>query len=635
MSLEDLEKELYGQRSHRPKKSAPAPREEKKDPFSGEIMETGDTPWQKNSAPAEIFSAGRSLDRLEHYGKMTLIPLAAVFLGLLAFSGVYLYQYFSVKDVALQISLPKEVMVGEAFQATVSFSNVSGKTLRETRISLSLPEGIVSLDEEGKRVLVRDVGDVSANTSLKEEFKLLMIGKSFSTHDIAGEASYRFDADTLSSRFEKRVVTNILSRESVLVIDLVVPEKVFSGEEFEAQVKYRNISNSSLAQAAVELEIPKEFTLGSAESAFVFPNLPLSELAAKGSGSAVFSGSLIGQEFAFFSVRAAGKIRIGSRVIEIVSKTASISIVPSPLRLTLRTDKNDPIIYPGETVRYYAEFSNESDVSLSDLVLSLQLRGEMYDFNSVESDGYFNNTTQTLAFTAANTPSLKQLEARSGGSVSFRIGTKTGYPITRLADKNFILKISGVISSSTVAPGIIADKTMGLALFEQKIGGQLDFSQKVYFNETTPGMRNIGALPPKAGSPIQYTVHWNLAARGVDFSGTKIKASLGPGIKWTGKVVSNIAAVPVYQERTQEVVWEVGDLNSGKGVIESGPNVVFQIEFIPAIHQIGTQFPLLLKTEVEGRDAFAGKEVRQELRMLESKDLSDFNLPSRYDRVVN
>ena len=107
-----------------------------------------------------------------------------------------------------------------------------------------------------------------------------------------------------------------------------------------------------------------------------------------------------------------------------------------------------------------------------------------------------------------------------------------------------------------------------------------------------------------------YTVHWQISNVSNDLDGVRVKTVLPQGINWTNYQInrSNKGLVS-YNERTQEVVWDVGKVPACVGTTMSTYELIFQIGLTPSINQVG-QTPILINAStIEGRDTFTNNNL--------------------------
>jgi len=632
MSLEDLEKELYGQKIS---KESPKKEVENKNNYKDAVVEN---PWATSYLKEEQKSGNQigKINKFDKYGKFLIVFLVVVLIGFMGLVGFYLYQYFTTKDVNIEAVVQKEVLVGVPFQASYTYENLSKKVLMSPEISFELPEEALYLNDVSKRVVVEKLDRIEPGEIVKKEFNVIIIGKSLSTYKFNSVLSYSYEASALTSRFDKSKSFEILARDSVIGIDVATPGKVLNGEDFEVHISCQNMSLEKIEGARIQVSLPDNFKVKNSDPTLDDQNgFLINSLDPNERKDFVISGAMSAKAYTYFSIGAKAQVAVGSQFYDVNEKNSSISLSPSSLGLAINSSKEGKVVFPGEEVKYTLNFVNNSDINLSDVVLEAKIVGQMFDIKTVMTDGYFNDKDNTITWTASNLGMLKELKAKESGSVSFGVMLKSSYEGDRISDKNFVIKVDGTIISPTVPYGVVADKTIGIYSIENKIGGNLFFDQTMNFDELSGDIKNNGSLPPRVNQEIQYTIHWQVGAMASDYKDIKISSFLGPGVKWTGKIKSNISNVPIYNERTQEVVWEIPSVLSGRGLSDSPIEAIFQVSFVPSINLVGKSFEVISKTDMSAIDSFTSELKTISVDSFDSKDLSDSNLMDGYYIVTN
>lgn len=522
------------------------------------------------------------------------------------------YQARSVRGLDIEIGAPEQVLLGVPFTVTVNVANSAQNILQDIKLNLNIPEGVVFIGEQqDKTVEFKDIGDLGVGSLIKEEFQLMAISGEDTFKRLEADVSYL--PFSLASRFEKSEAIDVGVRGSGIVLDLTAPAKVFSGEGLEVVISYRNVSDRDFRNLKLRMEYPPIFSfLKSSIAPDVSNNVwELGDLRSGSEGTIKINGSVIGQAKSFFDFKGSidGEFLGESYIISSRSVTQTVETSPLSLNILLNGDQ-DVIVRPGDALNYSLNYANNVDIGLRDVIISAQLVGEMFDQSTLVTDGFLRSFDKTIVWNAANTPSLAVVSPGASGKVEFKIDVKDLYPIKRLNDKNFILKINATIESPTVPQFVVAAKTISVTSQEAKVAGQATIDAKAFFRDASSGIVNKGSLPLKVGKATNFTIHWLITNYGTDIKNVEVKSFLGGNVRFTGEAKSNTATIPTYNERTQEIVWMIDSISAGSGVLSRPLEAIFQVEAIPSVSDIGKYMTLLQGTQFKATDDFTGLEMQ-------------------------
>lgn len=507
-----------------------------------------------------------------------------------------------------------DVYLGKPFGVEVTFSNNSDKVLKNVALNLSLPDGVYFVGEsEGQRVFQKNIGDFGPGSLNKETFELIATDGAQSVKKLEAELRYVV-AGGGSATFEEMAEVEFSIEKPVISLELTAPEKVFSGENFDLLIKYKNETEETLKDVNLRVLYPGAVYqfLGSTEKPASANNLWELGNISKGEGGEIrISGSIVGAEGSFseFKILLETSIKGEKYAINTQSLRVGVSVAPLSLAIELGNNSQD-VVSPGETVRYNLKYKNNSSIALKNVIVSAGLVGELFDFSTLKTSGVFNASNNTLSWSALSVPELESLAPGDEGSVAFDLKLKVDYPIKRFSDKNFLLKVKGRIESRTVPPDTSADKTVSVADLESKIAGKIAVDAKAFYRDASSGILNSGLYPPQVGKPTQFTIHWILKNYSTDVSNVKVFAVLQSGVKFTGKVKGIDSSEPVYNASTKEVVWAIDKVVAGKGVLGQPLEVIFQVEITPGQNTVGQILDLIGPTQVEANDDFTGLELK-------------------------
>lgn len=534
---------------------------------------------------------------------------------LLISTGIVFFFYYQAKtarglDLELSVS-ERSVKVGVPFEIKVKISNSSNNVLQNTVLTVNLPEGLVFLGPvEDKTIESKAIGSLGSGSITEESFRAIAVGGEQSVKIIKANVSY-VPTSLGGSVFEQTAKADVNVVGSGIEMDISSPEKVFSGEVLEIVVKYRNSSAIDFRNLKLVLDHPAAFEIISSSlepDVFNKNSWDFGDLRPNSDGEVSIKGRVNGPDGAFYDLKIFLTAEFFGNNYVVFEKTATLSISPSPLSLSIGVN-DDPnyIAGPGEDLFYTIGYLNNTEVALKDVIITAKLTGEMFDLSRVETSGFLQGTQNSIIWNAARVPELANILPGTGGSVHFRLRTKNAYPITRIGDRNFTLKVNAQIESPTVPYFVSAEKTLGQAELITKVRGRLIGAAKGFFRDANSGILNSGPMPPQVGESTQFTLHWELANTSTEMQNITLRAFLGPNVIFTGVTKSDLATSPVYNPRTQEVVWEIDRLAATKGFLTEPAKAIFQVSLTPSLDQQGSFATLIGETSLTATDTFTGE----------------------------
>jgi len=229
------------------------------------------------------------------------------------------------------------------------------------------------------------------------------------------------------------------------------------------------------------------------------------------------------------------------------------------------------------------------------LFLVTRLEGPV-EFESINSEfGKTNLTDRSILWDWRDIPGLQYLSGGEEGKVEFWIDLKRDWEIGP-ADKNFVLR--NEISLSQVREE-----------FETKINSRLEISQKGFFQDEI--FENSGPIPPRVEETTTYTIIWQVRNSYNDVENVKVRAVLPPGVKLTGKIFPEDEKQKfTFDSGSGEILWDVGNLAVGTGILSPQKTLAFQIALTPPENQKGLVATLINEAKVSGEDQFTGMSLR-------------------------
>ncbi|MCL5733349.1 MAG: hypothetical protein M1334_01635 [Patescibacteria group bacterium] len=573
--------------------------------------------------------------------KWIIAGVIFAFIIALAITAVNFYFYYQNsiinQGVGIEFSGDTKAYLGQSFQLTVNYFNNSNLVLKNASLSLILPDGIYFLDSNnGQRVEQKSIGDLGPGSIGNATYNLIALNGAQSLKKIQASLSYDLLQTTIN-HFERQSSVDISILDPVVSVSLSAPQNIVSGENFDLTVNYKNNTSQTLSGVSLALVYPSAYNFGTSSIKPSSGNnvWNLNSLAPGTSSSFTITGSIVGPDQSFFEIDANTNTQVNNQNYQIDSQKIQLAITSSPLSVSISLNDNPNYVSKlSDNLNYTITYKNNSSFAFQNAIITAALTGDLYDFASVQTNGYFNGLTQTFTWNASNLPELASVAPNQEGSVNLIINTKSSYPIRMISDKNFSLKLKAKIASQTVLPNSNTSQTIGLAELDTPIQGQISIASEGYFRDAASGILNSGPFPPKVNQSTEYTVHWLITNYATDVSNIKIQAALAANVTWTGTVKSSIASQPVYDPNSNTITWQIDNIPATTGVISPPVEAIFQIKDMPAITQLSNAAPLVGPVTLTATDDFTNTQLSASADAISTSLLSDPTIASQQGIVT-
>jgi len=189
-------------------------------------------------------------------------------------------------------------------------------------------------------------------------------------------------------------------------------------------------------------------------------------------------------------------------------------------------------------------------------------------------------------------------------------------PVSDFADKNFTVLTTAQIDCFDVPLALVGTQLRGENKFEVKINSRLALKTKGLFNDSL--LPNSGPLPPRVGQKTTYTIYWQVLNISNDLSNVSVEAYLPSYVSWQGKTYPGEEDIK-YDAGSGKVVWNIGRLSAGVGVLLPVKQVAWQVGFTPSISQVGNTATIVKEARITGDDTFTGEIITSSVNALASE----------------
>ncbi len=565
---------------------------------------------------------------LSKRGKGRIIFLGFLFLVLLVVGAVIWQLFFTNRGVNFDIVYPKTTMVGENFPLYVQINNKSFNTLYNTKIVFYFPQGVYQDGLVSKNKIEIPLSTIKKGEKFQKTIKLTAVSPPKTTEKIKAVLKWRVSGFQVGLEKEKNI--EIIVTKPAINLSLSLPKKIIPGVPFSVEVIYRNNLLNPIEGAILKIDLPSEFKVVSSEPDVKdFKNILLDKILANQQKRIIIKGVVSFSKQKNFSFGATVGFNDQEEKFLLVDQqkgTVSVSGSLLPVELTLNGSR-DYIAHLGEDLTYTIKFSNKTEVALSDVVVKAYLKGDLFDFRSVISDGYFDSLNNVITWNGGNNKFLKLIGSQENGQVSFNVKLKRKFPQQNFK-KNYYLDVKVEVESLSIPYYVAANKLVGSDEIKNKIRGDLDFQCLAFFRDAKSGFINNGPWPLKVNQPTEFTVHFLIKNYATDLENVKVKSVLGDGAVFEGlghfKKIGNFPD-PVYNERTNELSWSIANIPAWQGIKSLPLELIFQVKLTPSLNKVGLGIDLIKYALLEAKDSFSGLTIIKKCPAIKTNNLYLFD----------
>ena len=625
MSLKEIEGKIYEREDEDPKKKAGLSgysnlSEKTENPFAPTFFKNEERKkeeiWIKEDEE-------RKAKRKKIIKVIALSFLAIVLLSSAVWGALYIRKSsFSEDKVTVSISGPEEVQSGDLVTFEINYKNDNRAALKDAVIHFNYSENFKPLDNlniesDGPNSSRFNIGTVKGGEEGKIEFR----GKFFGTKGLLTyiSAKLEYSSSNFSSQFVAEGKYGILISSSPLEIEVIAPQNVSSGGTVSLVVKYRNSGQQAFRDLKMKVEWPDGFAVTTSEP------LPASSsniwyignLEEGQSGEVKIAGTLSGQpqeekQFKFFL----GEFGSNNSFVSYNEASRSVKVIgPTITLLQTVNEKSDNLfVNTGDSLFFKIKFKNTSDVALKDLILTEEISSPMLDYASYrdagEAQGALDSGKGTVTWKAPGFEKLRVLNPGEERELSFSIKVKDRISISSTKDKNFAFTALCRIESPDIPTPEGENKTISGNGIVIKLNSKIIVREEGYYNDSD--IPNTGPLPLKVGQETTFTIHLKAENLFNDITDGKVVVTFASNVFWKNNFLPKGANVD-YNDRTNEMTWNIGSLPAGVGAITDPKELIFQIGLNPSANLAG-QYPELIKSTVfSAKDAFTGQNLETRL----------------------
>jgi len=550
------------------------------------------------------------------------IIILAVIVGIY---GLYYYQrnIYSKDILKLEVLGPTETDLLQEITYTVKYKNNGNVRLEEPELVFEFPDNSIPANGTSLRIVKKAdelEGAIYPGQEKTFTFTARLMGQEGEAKEVKATLSYR--PKNLKARYESKTSFTTVIKKVALNFDFDLPAEIESGKELAFRLNYFSNVDYPLSGLGVVIDYPVGFEFIDSTPKSLEKNEWEVGLLNKAQGGRIeISGKLtgeVGEEKVF-------RAKIGSwkdgEFILLKEVARGITMIRPALYITQQINNNPKFVAnPGDLLHYEIFFKNIGEEYLTDLFLLVNLSGSAFDFVTIQApEGDFTAGENSIIWDWRRVGDLQILPPQSEGKVEFWVKLKDEWEIKSSADKNPQIKTTVFLSQ-------VKEE------FVNKVNSKVVLTQKGYFNDEAFG--NSGPLPPEVGRTTTYTIGWQIKNYYNDLKNVKVKATLPDSINLTGKIFPEEQADKItFDSQSREIIWNIGELTAGQGILTSSFDIYFQIAFLPGESLRGQTPELISAATITSQDGWTGEIIEATSSSIDTSLPDDDSVSAEEGRV--
>lgn len=544
-----------------------------------------------------------------------------VLLLLLAAAGTWWYRAWLTVgpgQMAVEITGPGSITSGDQVTYEVRYGNNSRVAWDNVEVSVAVPDGWKLQQADPGFVTSGPVQLLKAGTMEPGEERTARL-----TGQLIGEEQTTVLAKvelTLtprnfpSGRFSKVVTIGTMIAHVPLEVSIDAPKDAAGGERVAATISVRSTSATALEVVYLGLQVDdglslapddKEFSPDFSVPAARWKSFRLEPLQTVTRRAVVYVSGAPGERRQLTAV--AGLLEgTTPRPQRTVSHVLVVDQASLAVQQAFDAVSESGVVTTGQAVKGTITYQNLEPVAFTDARVQVQLEGIGFDPASLElHGGGYDAKAKTITWTAAAVPELKVLPPHQKGEIKFEFSIWKAEQFPKTGDQlnNFALVSTATADSEVKTGKVVASDRRVLSIVTDPI---LEFTG--FYDDGRLGIKSSGPNPPVVGQETTYTVRLRLGSSLNDLGEVTVRAVVPDGVRYTGKSFKT-AGEATFNDRTQEMVWQLPLAPGGAGRLMPAEELHFQVAVTPGAHQKNQSLPLLKSVSVNGVDQFTDTAV--------------------------
>ena len=525
----------------------------------------------------------------------------------------------SSDNIDISISGNNFIAGGEELSLVVGITNRNSSALDLVNLVMEYPKSSESanaglpLGTERNRFLL---GTIPAGAVRNENLKVVLFGEQGSIRPIKISLEYRVEGS--NSIFVKTKSYEVIISSTPLNISVDAPVTINPNQDITLNIKATLNSSYTVPKMLLKLNYPVGFQFKSSIPAPSLGNSiwSLGDLAPGTERNISVTGKMFdvvdGEEKSFHILSGSQSTKDKS-MIDVVFNSLSYAVTIKKPFIEAKLFVNG--VYQREyatntktPINGEIRWKNNLDTKVNDLEIRAKISGNAFDRKTINTQqGFYDSSTDIMTWNKNSKNGFNEVNPGDSGSVNFSVSSLSLFSATGGILSNPAININISISGKQLVTGYATADLNNSDSSMVRIISDVGFATKaLYYSGPFP---NTGPVPPKVEKETSYTIVWSLSNTANSISKGIVYSTIPSWIKFAGPISPSDENL-TYNSSTREIIWNIGGIPRGTGIITTSRNVSFQVVFTPSLSQVDTTPVIINDSILTGRDDFANVDVR-------------------------
>lgn len=555
----------------------------------------------------------------KHRAKKIIMAVSALLFLVVCVSGFIAFKKNSFQDerVSLSFEGPAEVRGGEEVKYLIKIRNDNRVKLSNIELTLNYSENFrpAQSDENPLQIINTQnskltIGEIGP----KKEKQVFVSGKFYAPQDqvVYIKAKMKYKPGSYTAQYEVENQIGVVTVSASIFTEVTAPLSASDGDPVAYVIEYQNSGADVFTNARIQVSYPEGFNFESSDITPTDGNniWDVGDLSPGKKGKITVSGNLSGLQDESKAIRVSiGTVGTDGGLItyNVTERRTSIMLPKLAVFLSAANLENGSVDF-GKEIKYVVRLKNNDANAMRDLIVRLEIKSNVLDFSRInaEEGGYYDGEKNSIVWKYSEIPKLAFLASGAETSVSVSVPVVENVPVSGRGDKNFIIASVAKADTPSILDAKGSNKVVSSATMQTKLNTKIIYSVKGSRSDT--GIDSFGPLPLELGKETSYVIRWEITNFSNDVSEAKVVGTIPSGVTWTGKIYPSGENIK-FDSRKSSVVWDIGKIPAGKGVLDEKKSVGFQVSIKPQVNQSGEAITLSNQSVFTAKDDFTGKNI--------------------------